>query len=188
MLAAGASRQGRRRQPLLHGRRLAFAQGSRSRSGLRHGGGRQGARAGDLRHARHARRRPGAAAEDRGARLLQPQPRHLAGILRRDHHHADLSGPPRHACPCARRRHPGLLRRHRRHGRGRGGPGRLDRNAGEPAGPSRKRADQHAGAGGRHAARRTARRSTRSISCAPSRSRASPCRRRWCGSPPGART
>ena len=52
-------------------------------------------------------------------RLLQPQSRHLAGILRRDHHHAHLSGAARHAGACARRRHPCLLRRHRRHGRGR---------------------------------------------------------------------
>ncbi len=35
--------------PLLHGRGLALAQGSRSRCGLRHGRRRQGARAGDLR-------------------------------------------------------------------------------------------------------------------------------------------
>ena len=34
----------------------------------------------------------------------------------------------------------------------------------------------------------TARSSIRSSSCAPSRSRASSCRSRWCGSPPGART
>ena len=106
-------------------------------------------------------------------RLLQPQPRHLAGILRRHHHHAHLSGPARHAGACARGRHQCLLRRHRRHGRGAGGPRRHDRDAGEPAGASRKRADQHAGAGRRHAARRTRRSSTRSISCAPSRWRAS---------------
>ena len=53
---------------------------------------------------------------------------------------------------CARCRHPCLLRRHRRHGRGAGGPRRHDRDAGQPAGASGKRADQHAGAGGRHAA------------------------------------
>ena len=43
----------------------------------------------------------------------------------------------------------------------------------EFAGASGKRADQHAGAGGRHAARRALRRSIHSISCAPLRSRAS---------------
>ena len=96
--------------------------------------------------------RAGAAAEGIRPRLLQPQSRHLAGILRRDHHHAHLSGPARHAVACARRRHPCLLRRHRRHGRERRRPRRHDRDAGEPAGASRKRADQHAGAGRRHAA------------------------------------
>ena len=121
-------------------------------------------------------------------RLLQPQPRHLAGVLRRDHHHAHLPGSPRHARRGARRRHQRLLRRHRRHGRGRGGSRRHDRGAGEPAGASGERADQHAGAGRGHAARRRRRSSIRWSSSAPSRSRASPCRSRWCGSPPGART
>ena len=41
--------------------------------------------------------RAGAAAQGGRPRLLQPQPRHLAGVLRRDHHHAHLSGPARHA-------------------------------------------------------------------------------------------
>ena len=128
------------------------------------------------------------AAEGLGPRLLQPQPRHLAGVLRRDHHHAHLPGSARHARRGARRRHQRLLRRHRRHGRGRGGPRRHDRRAGEPAGASGSRADQHAGAGRGHAARHRRRSSIRWSSCAPSRSRASPCRSRWCGSPPGART
>ena len=48
-------------------------------------------------------------------------------------------------------------------------------------------ADQHAGRGRGHAAR-GAPSSIRSTSCAPSRSPASPCRNRWCGSRPGART
>ena len=55
-----------------------------------HGRGRQGARAGDLRDARHAHRRAGAPAQGGRARLLQPQPRHLAGVLRKNHHHAHL--------------------------------------------------------------------------------------------------
>ena len=50
----GARGQGRRRHALLHGRGLARAEGPRSRQRLRHGRGRQGARAGNLRHARHA--------------------------------------------------------------------------------------------------------------------------------------
>ena len=184
----GARRQGRRRQPLLHGRGLALAEGPRRRERLRDGRGREGARPGDLRHARHADAGAGDAAEAARPRLLQPQPRHLAGVLRRDHHHPHLPGSARHARRGARGRHPRLLRRHRRHGRGRGGPRRHDRDAGEPAGASGERADQHAGAGRGHAARGRARSSIRWSSCAPSRSRASPCRSRWCGSPPGART
>ena len=97
------------------------------------------------------------------------------------------AGPARHARPRARGRHQRVLRRHRRHGRERGGPRRHDRDARKPAGASGIGADQHAGAGRGHAARDAARRSTRSISCAPSRLRASPCRNRWCGSPPAAR-
>ena len=93
----GACGQSRRRVALLHGRGLALAEGSRSRQGLRDGRGREGARDGDLRHARHADRRSGAAAEGLRPRLLQSQSRHLAGILRRDHHHAHLSGPARYA-------------------------------------------------------------------------------------------
>ena len=58
---------------------------------LRHGRGRQGAGARDLRDARHADGAAGAPAEGCGPRLLQPQSRHLARVLRRDHHHAHLS-------------------------------------------------------------------------------------------------
>ena len=157
------------------------------RQRLRHGRGRQSARPGNLRHARHADGAAGEAAEGIRPRLLQPQPRHLAGVLRRDHHHARLSGPARHARRGARRRHPRLLRRHRRHGRSARGSRRPDRGAGEPAGASgvvpinmlvQVEGTPLAGEGS----------SIRSISCAPSRWRASACRSRWCGSPPGART
>ena len=86
----GACRARGRRQPLLHGRGLAFAQGARPRAGLRHGRRGQGAGARDLRHARHADRSAGAEAQERRARLLQSQPRHLARVLRKDHHHAHL--------------------------------------------------------------------------------------------------
>ena len=47
----------------------------------------------------------GGAAETIGSRLLQPQPRHLAGALRGDHHHPDLSGPARYARRRARGRY-----------------------------------------------------------------------------------
>ena len=61
----------------------------------------------------------GAAAQVGRPRLLQPQPRHLARVLRRHHLDPHLSRPPRHPRACARRRHPRVLRRHRRDGRGR---------------------------------------------------------------------
>ena len=54
----------------------------------------------------------------------------------------------------ARCRHPRLLRRHRRHGRDARGSRRPDRDARQPARASGKRADQHAGPGRGHAARR----------------------------------
>ena len=133
----GARGEGRGRQPLLHGRGLARAEGPRPRQGLRHGRGR--ARRSGSRPARRSACSPAAQArrlKAAGPRLLQPQPRHLAGILRRDHHHAHLPGAARHARARARRRHPCLLRRHRRHGRERGRPRRHDRDAGEPAGAS----------------------------------------------------
>ena len=46
----------------------------------------QGARPRDVRDARPAEGRPGGSAARRGTRLLQPQPRHRARFLRRDHH------------------------------------------------------------------------------------------------------
>ena len=61
--------------------------------------------------------RAGAQAEGRRARLLQPQPRHLARALRQDHHHAHLRRPAGDAGACARSRHGGVLRRHPRHRR-----------------------------------------------------------------------
>ena len=54
--AAGrAAREGRRRYPLLHGRRLARTQGPRHRASRRDGREREGAGPGNLRHAGHAR-------------------------------------------------------------------------------------------------------------------------------------
>ena len=54
VLAEARAAKARGREPLLHGRGLARAEGSRPRQGLRHGRGRAGARARDLRDARHA--------------------------------------------------------------------------------------------------------------------------------------
>ena len=93
----------------------------------------------------------------RRPRLLQPQPRHGARVLRRDHHHARLPGPPRHARARARRRHQRLLRRHRRHGRvaARSAPALIAQLANlDPV--SRIGADQPSRAGRGHAAARAA--------------------------------
>ena len=111
-------------------------------------------------------------AEGRGPGLLQPQPRHLAGVLRRDHHDAHVPGSSGHAGGRARGGAEGLLRWHRRHGRDR----RRDRaqaaaDPGESSGASRERADQPARAGAGHAAARRVPASIRLISCARSRSR-----------------
>ena len=116
--ARRSAARSRRRQPLLHGRGLALAEGPRSRRrsapwsrASRRSGSRPAPRSACSPTARRGE------LKDAGPRLLQSQPRHLAGVLRRDHHHADLPGSPRHARPRARGRHPRLLRRHRRHGR-----------------------------------------------------------------------
>ena len=61
--------------------------------------------------------RSGAAPGRRRAYRLQPQSGHLAGVLRRDHHHAALRRSPAHDCRGAQGRHHGLLRRNHRHGR-----------------------------------------------------------------------
>ena len=82
--------------------------------------------------------RAGARAQGRRPRLLQPQPRHLRGVLRRDHHHPHLPGPPRHAAGRARRRPQRLLRRHPRHGRDRARPRAAAAHAGDAARSTRR--------------------------------------------------
>ena len=88
----------RRLGPLLHGRRLAQAQGPR------HGRARAtmvaGVKAMGLETCMTLGMltpEPGRPARRGRARLLQPQSRHLARTLWRDHHHPHLSGPARHA-------------------------------------------------------------------------------------------
>ena len=184
-----AQRQSRRRQPLLHGRGLALAQGSRSRPGLRHDRGRRRAGARNLRHARHADASAGARASRRPGldyynHNLDTSPEYYGRIIttRTYQDRLDTLAHVRdagiHVC-CG-----GIVGM----GEGARGPRRHDRDAGEPAGASGERADQHAGAGRRHAARGAAQSSIRSRSCAPSRWRASPCRPRSSGSRPAART
>ena len=117
--AGGGARGARERvDALLHGRgvaRSARRRGVRCRADDGRGCG--GAGHGGLHDARHADRRAGAAAEVGRADRVQPQSRHVAGVLSADHHHAHLSGSARHAAARAGRRAQRLLRRHRRHGR-----------------------------------------------------------------------
>ena len=121
--------------------------------------------------ARHAHAGTGARTEGRGPRLLQPQPRHLARVLRRDHHHAHVPGPPGHAAGRARCGHQRLLRRHPRHGRIRRRPRRAAAHA-RHAARSIRRACRSTSWCRCRARRCTAcRSSTRSTSCAQSRRR-----------------
>ena len=86
----GAHREGAGCDALLHGRGMARPEGSRSRARARDDPRGQGVRARDLLHAGHAERRPGREAEAGRPRLLQPQPRQLARLLRRSHHDSRL--------------------------------------------------------------------------------------------------
>ncbi len=116
----GAQGQGRRRDAVLHGRGLAQSEAARHGCHRRDGGRGQGARARDLHDARHARARPGRAAERSRSRLLQPQHRYLRGLLSERHLDQDVCRSAADAGPRASVRHEGLLRRHPRHGRKRG--------------------------------------------------------------------
>ena len=107
------------------------------------------------------------------SRLLQPQHRYVRALLRRDHFHAQLRGPPGDPRACPGIRHQGLLRRHRRHGRRGDRPRRHAGDAGQPAGTSGERADQYADPDTGHAAGEGRSNRSDSHSCAPSRWRAS---------------
>ena len=90
MLARPPARQGRRRDAVLHGRGLARARRTRDLEPVADDGARRARRSGLETCATlgHAEAGAGRDAEGRRARLLQPQPRHRAGVLREDHHHA----------------------------------------------------------------------------------------------------
>ena len=185
----GARRQGRGREPLLHGRGLARAEGSRSRAGLRHGRRRARARARNLRHARHAdrrRRRSGSRPPASTTTTTTSTPRRnstarsspRAPIRTGSTRSSAVRDAGIHVC-CG-----GIV-----------GMGESDDDragliatlASLPQHPESVPINMLVQVEGTPLAGAT-RSSIRSTSCAPSRSRASPCRNRWCGSPPGART
>ena len=111
------ARQGRRRQPLLHGRGVARAEGPRPRQGVRHGRGREGARARDLRHARHAQCRAGGAAQERPASTITTTTSTPRRNITAPSSPRAPTGSPRHARGHVRDAGINVLRRHRRHGR-----------------------------------------------------------------------
>ena len=84
---------------------------------------------------------PGRGRPDR----LQPQPRHLARVLRLDHLDAQLRRSPADAAARERRRHLGVLRRHHRHGRVDRRPLPHAVDAGQPRSAAGERAGQRAG-------------------------------------------
>src|SRR4030095_8973876 len=71
---------------------MARSAASRARAGACNGARRESARDGNVLHARHAEGWPGGGAERSRARLLQPQPRYAAGVLRRCDHAPRLQG------------------------------------------------------------------------------------------------
>ena len=97
----------------------------------------------------------------RRSRLLQPQSRYVARVLRPDHLDAHVSGSSRHARTRARRGHQRVLRRDRRHGRIAARARRADLAAREHGAVSGIGADQQSRAGRGHAAHR--RRGARSV-------------------------
>ena len=105
VIAAREAREDERRDPLLHGRGLARPEGpgpaTRSLTmvrGVKALGLETCATLGML------KRRPGRAAARCRARLLQPQPRHLARVLRQDHHaRAPTTTGSRRSSACAAR-------------------------------------------------------------------------------------
>ena len=127
----------------------------------------------------------------RRPRLLQPQPRHRARVLRRDRHRrATTTTASTRSSACATPASPSAAAASSAWARSRRAARRADRAARQPRSVSRVGADQPPGAGRRHAAARrdstATPRSIRSSSCARSPWRASRCRRRWCGCPPAA--
>ncbi len=86
-----------------------------------HQGGERGRRG--VRLPRSALRRAGRPAAFGGRRRVQPQPQHVRGDVRGDHHHAHLRGPGGDRAAGPGRRALGVLRADRRDGRERQGPG-----------------------------------------------------------------
>ena len=188
MLARGARGESGGREPLLHGRGLALAEGPRPRQGLRHGRGREGARARDLRHARHADAAAGARLKTSGLDYynhnLDTSPEFYGEIIttRTYQDRLDTLDAVReagiHVC-CG-----GIV------GMGEGADdrvGMIATLASLPVHPESVPINMLVQVEGTPLDGR-AQRSIRSNSCAPLRLRASPCRSRWCGSRPGART
>ena len=96
--------EGQRRNALLHGCGMARPEAARPRTRDRNGRAVRGLGMETCATLGMLKDGPGRAAERRRARLLQPQSRHRAGVLRRDHPHAHPAGSAGHAGAGARRR------------------------------------------------------------------------------------
>ena len=134
------------------------------------------------------KRRPGRAAARGRARLLQPQPRHLARVLRPDHHHARLpaTASTRSSACAAPASTSAAAASSAWASRGATAPAMISQLANLDPHPESVPINALVPVEGRLSLKnREARR--RWSSSAPSPRRASPCRRRGCGSPRAAR-
>ncbi|MGT2492539.1 biotin synthase BioB [Cupriavidus basilensis] len=128
--------------------------------------------------------------KDAGLDYYNHEPRYLARVLRRDHRHPHLPGPPGHYRPCARGWHQRMLR---------GGIVGMGESREARAGliaqlanldpyPESVPINNLVAVKGTPLADTTPGRSTRSSLSAPSRWRASPCRAPWCALSAGRET
>ncbi len=168
VLAAAHQAQGQRLDALLHGR--GVARGARRdreiRAGARHRARGVATGHGGVRHLGTALRHGGRAAQGSGRHRVQPQHRHVAGLLPGNRDDPHLPGPARHHPGRAGQRHGAVLRRNRRPGRNRRRPAQDAGRAHQPGPRAGERAHQLPDGHARHAAWKPSRRWTSSISCA----------------------
>ena len=141
VVAPRRAREAKRRDAFLHGRGLARAESTRHRKSAGDGERRQGARTGDLLHAR-------ACCSDEQAAAAQARPGSTTTTTTSIRRRSSTARSSPRACTRSawiriehvrERRHQGVLRRHRRHGRSRATARRPDRATRQPRPLSRNR-------------------------------------------------